>query len=411
METISTVAVIGAGTMGAGIAQLAAVHGCNVHLIDVTTESVTRGYKEIADRLARSAQKGRITTEERDAIIARIQTGTTIVALPEVDLAIEAVVEDMDVKRKVFSALEQATRPGAILATNTSSLRVAEIAKSVRNVSRVVGMHFFNPAPIMPLVEIIAARQSSESALTAVAESARSWGKVTVRAQDTPGFIVNRVARGFYLEALRMLGEGVADIATIDNAMIRLGTFRMGPFQLMDLVGLDVNYAVSCSVYEQSGQPARLKPHPIQGELVEKRCIGRKAGQGFYKYDSDPPGVAVPCEVIAFAPGQDLAEAVNAFAKSAALCDAETLSVATDVEKYAFSRILATIMNEAAMTLEDGVASAEDIDIAMQRGTNYPNGPLAWAESTGSARVLAFLDTLNRTCNDDRFAPAVQFRT
>jgi 3-hydroxybutyryl-CoA dehydrogenase len=258
----------------------------------------------------------------------------------------------------------------------------------------------------MPLVEIITAEQSDESALELATNAAKDWDKVPVRAKDTPGFIVNRVARGFYLEALRMLGEGVAAVHTIDNAMRALGKFRMGPFQLMDLVGLDVNYAVSCSVWEQSGKPPRLKPHDIQRELVVEGRLGRKSKHGFYRYESDPPVVNVEIDVQPFTPPAELAEAVKRFTHRAALCDQETLNGATDVERYAFARILATIMNEAAMALEEKVATAADIDTAMRDGTNYPQGPCEWADKTGRDRVTPLLNALDQTTGDKRFAPS-----
>jgi len=407
---VERVIVVGAGTMGAGIAQVAATYGCAVRLVDVNGEVLGRAVGEIRTHLDRSVAKGRISTDQGDAVFNRISTSSELASLGDVQLAVEAVIENLDVKTEVFQSLERETPAGAVLATNTSSLRVTSIAEAVSNPGRVVGMHFFNPAPLMPLVEIIAADQSDARSLDVVTAAAKAWGKVPVRAKDTPGFIVNRVARGFYLEALRMLGEGVATVDTIDRAMRTLGKFRMGPFQLMDLVGLDVNYAVSCSVWEQSGRPARLKPHDLQRELVEQGRLGRKARRGFYRYESDPPVVNVATTVRRLDLPASLHEAVAAFVQRAALCDEGTREAASPVERYAFGRILAAVMNEAGMALDDEVATAADIDTAMQYGTNYPKGPWAWAGATSRERVVALLNTLNAAVDDGRFAPAESLR-
>ncbi len=404
--TVERVAVVGAGTMGAGIAQAAAACGCSVRLIDVSADVLAMGMAGIRKHVRRSVEKVRISQAECDAILARIETADSIRDWPDTQLAVEAVVERMDVKRLVFAQLDAYTPADCVLATNTSSLRVSEIAEGVKDAGRVVGMHFFNPAPIMPLVEVIAADASHDWAIDRAFEVSRAWKKTPVRAKDTPGFIVNRVARGFYLEALRMLGEGVADVATIDHAMRALGGFRMGPFELMDLIGVDVNYAVSQSVYEQSGRPARLTPHEIQRQLVEKGEIGRKAGRGLYDYSGESPSPAVRVAERAMASSSELAGAVDAFVERAALCDEAPRRAAQPVESYVFARILATIMNEAAMTLEDGVASAEDIDTAMRLGTNYPKGPLTWADEVGAVAVGRLLVCLNDADQDGRFAPA-----
>jgi 3-hydroxybutyryl-CoA dehydrogenase len=406
---VERVVVVGAGTMGAGIAQVAAAAGCEVSLVDVSADAVRRGVEGIGKFLDRGVAKGKISEADREATLGRISGETTIDNGGDAQLAVEAVVESIDVKRKVFASLEKACPATAVLATNTSSLRVSEIAKAVADSGRVVGMHFFNPAPLLPLVEVIAADQSRADAIDLATQAAVDWGKVAVRAKDTPGFIVNRVARGFYLEALRMLGEGVAGVEAIDSVMRTLGHFKMGPFQLMDLVGLDVNYAVSCSVYEQSGRPARLAPHEIQRELVEKGHLGRKSGRGLYRYDSPTP---TPDVVVAAGRGDlpaSVVDCADAFARAAALCDGEIVTQASATDRYIFARILATIMNEAAMTLDDEVATAADIDTAMQRGTNYPLGPLVWADRVSPSLVGDVLRGLNAQVDDDRFRPAALY--
>lgn len=399
-EMISQIAVVGAGTMGAGIAQLAAARGSQVHLIDLDASVLERAMGAIRAQYDRAVEKGRMTPAELDAAIARITPGTRIEALGTIALAVEAVVERLDVKHAVFSALQEASGPGAILATNTSSLPVSAIAGAVADPSRVVGMHFFNPAPVMPLVEIIAGPQSSAAAVARATEAAQSWGKTTVQARDTPGFIVNRVARGYYLEGLRLLGEGAGGVDEIDGIMRRHGRFRMGPFELMDLVGLDVNYAVSCSVWEQMDKPARLLPHPIQASLVERGHLGRKTGRGFYDYGYESPLPAESVQRRSFRFPPELADACAAFAVAAGATEA------TPTEQLIFGRILGAIMNEAALAYGEQVASAADIDTAMKLGTNYPKGPLEWAEEIRFGRVRALLRELNKSAEDNRYAPA-----
>jgi 3-hydroxybutyryl-CoA dehydrogenase len=406
---VERVAVIGAGVMGSGIAEVAATHGCSVRLIDTAPGQAERARDAIAKNLDRQVQRGNFTDEHRNAALARITTSTELAGLEDVQFVVEAVLEDLEVKQQVFRALDAATAPDAVIATNTSSISVGEIASVLKDPSRVTGMHFFNPAPLMALVEVVAPPSASEAALDTVSEAARDWGKVPARTQDTPGFIVNRVARGFYLEGLRMLDEGVAGIAEIDDTMRALGSFRMGPFQLMDLIGVETNFAVVGIVWEGLGKPARLTPHHIQRSLVERGDHGRKTGRGFYDYNTDPPTAAVEVTPHVIAPSEELAAAVEDFARAAALCDDATFEASTPTQRYIFARILATLMNEAALTLEDGTATAEDIDVAMMRGTNYPKGPLAWAADVGYPRVRRLLEALNAQAGDGRFEPAATF--
>ncbi|MCO6438127.1 MAG: 3-hydroxybutyryl-CoA dehydrogenase [Phycisphaerae bacterium] len=397
------IAVVGAGTMGAGIAQLAAQQGCTVRLIDVSREVLDRAMQELERQLGRLVEKGKLSPAERDVTIHRIRPQDAIRDLGDVELAVEAVVEQMDIKHKVFSSLAGACSPSAILASNTSSLSITQIAEAVEDRSRVVGMHFFNPAPIMPLVEIVAGRESASTATDQAYEAARTWGKVPVHAKDTPGFIVNRVARGFYLEALRLLGEGVAGVDEIDGIMRLRGGFRMGPFELMDLVGLDVNLAVSTSVYEQFGQAVRFKPHEIQQRLVSEGHHGRKTGRGFYVYENDAVLPACPVDRRSFQLTPLLSDVTQAFAHGAGV------DRASATEGYVFTRILAAIINEAGHALSDGVATADDIDLAMTKGTNYPKGPLAWAQAIGPRTVRGALKALNEASGDGRYAPAKYF--
>ncbi len=401
---MKSVVIVGAGTMGAGIAQVAASRGCPVSLIDVSPEVLKRGVDGISKNLARLVEKGKLAGGERDAIVSRIKPLSAVKDARAGDLAIEAVVENTEVKAGVFRELEAALPPTAIFATNTSSLSVSKIAEAVRDPSRVIGMHFFNPAPLMPLVEIISGAKSSPSSVQAGVAIAKSWGKTPVVAKDTPGFIVNRVARGYYLEALRLLGEGVAGVDEIDTVMRSLGGFKMGPFELMDLVGLDVNLAVSTSVWEQMERHPRFTPHEIQRGLVAKGQLGRKSGRGFYAYEADrPPLPAYAVDRRSFTVSPLLSGAVKAFAERAGAARAGS------TEQYVFARILAAILNEAAIALDDGVASREDIDTAMKLGTNYPKGPLAWSEEIGPRTVRGLLAELNSTVGAGRYPPAKWF--
>ena len=336
---VEQVAILGAGTMGAGIAQVAVTHGCTVRLIDTQPGAVERARESVAARLQRQVDRGAMSEEEHAAVIGRLIEGS-LDDLEGVELVVEAVVEDLGVKQELFRQLDAAAPADAVLATNTSSLSVGEIASPLRDRSRVVGMHFFNPAPVMALVEVVAPEATSEAAAELVAETASAWGKVPARTADAPGFIVNRVARSSYVEAFRMLDEGVAGPDVIDGAMRKLGQFRMGPMQVADLVGQEVNHAVTISVWERTGRPARFEPPRVQAGLAERGDLGRKTGSGVYDYGSDPPTANVAVEASPLALSPDLAAAVDAFVEAAALCDPEDLAEASAEERFAFARML-----------------------------------------------------------------------
>lgn len=399
-----TIAVIGAGTMGAGIAQVAASHGCTVRLIDINPEVLQRGLDGIKKNLDRLVEKGKLSLADREAVTSRINSSNSIREIEKAEFVIEAVIEDLAIKQGIFRQLDAATQSEAVLATNTSSLSVSKIADVVRDPSRVVGMHFFNPAPLMPLVEVIAGRLSDRQSIDFAIGTAKAWGKTPVVANDTPGFIVNRVARGYYLEALRLLGEGVAGVDEIDNIMRVHGGFKMGPYELMDLVGLDVNLAVSTSVWEQMNKHPRFTPHDIQKKLVASGNLGRKTGRGFYSYADQHPLPAYTVDRRSFQLSPLLGDAVRTFAERAGAGRAGI------TEQYIVARILGAILNEAGYVFSENVATREDIDVAMKKGTNYPKGPLAWAEEIGHRTVRGVLKGLNETIASGRYEPSSLFR-
>jgi 3-hydroxybutyryl-CoA dehydrogenase len=296
---------------------------------------------------------------------------SSIDSAAEADIVIEAIVEDVSAKQKLFSALEMVVRTDCVVATNTSSLSVSAIASACERSGRVIGTHFFNPAPLLPLVEVIPALQSERSIVDAVVALLDSWGKVPVVARDLPGFIVNRVARPFYGEAIRILDEGIADCASIDWAMTDLGGFRMGPFELMDLIGNDVNYAVTSSVYEAFYHDPRYRPSTTQQRMVQSGRLGRKSGRGYYDYSN---GAELPRSSIDEILGRTILD-----------------------------RIVAMLMNEAADAVFWNVASPGDIDLAMQRGVNYPRGLLEWVDDVGPQWVIDRVSELGRRYEEDRY--------
>lgn len=365
------ISVIGAGTMGSGIAQVAATVGCNVKLYDVKDEALEYAQTALEKVLNRLIEKGRIDEQEKNRIRNNIQYVNTLRKIKKSDLVIEAIVEDLDIKQKVFSTVEKFVSEDCILASNTSSLSVASIAASLENPERCIGIHFFNPAPLMRLVEVIPAVQTSEKVLQKSIEIIKSWGKTVAVTKDTPGFIVNRVARPFYGEALRIYEEGIADFATIDWAMKTLGNFRMGPFELMDFIGNDINYTVTETVFQAFYFDPRYKPSFTQKRYFEAGYLGRKSERGYYNYSEN----------------------------------AENKEANTDenLGKEIFERILVMLINEAADALFWNIASAEDIDNAMQQGVNYPKGLLAWADEKGIEWCVKKMDILYSRYREDRY--------
>lgn len=357
--------------MGAGIAQVAATAGHEVMLYDNNPDALNRASQKLQKILNRLVEKGRLDDAEAKAIFGRIYFVDSMFAYRECGLVIEAIVENLEIKKSVFEQIEDIVSSDCVLATNTSSLSIASIAAACDDPRRVIGVHFFNPAPLMKLVEIIPAIQTSADVLKKTRKLVDNWGKLTVLAKDTPGFIVNRVARPFYGEALRIYEEGLADIPTIDWAMTEVGGFRMGPFTLMDYIGNDINYIVTETVFKSFYYDPRYKPAFTQKRLSEAGYLGRKTGKGYYDYSENARNPK-PQEDVAF--GERI---VN--------------------------RIVGMLINEAADALYMNIASKEDIDLAMTKGVNYPKGLLAWADEKGIEFCVDVMDTLYEQYREDRY--------
>jgi 3-hydroxybutyryl-CoA dehydrogenase len=396
-KAVERIGVVGAGTMGAGIAQIAALGGYETRLHDPVREALETGIGRLHRALAKGAGKGLWSEADADVASGRVGAAASLDDLCECDLVIEAAPEDLELKRGLFASLADACGDTAILASNTSSLPITAIAEELPRRERVVGMHFFNPPALMKLVEIVATADSAPRALEATTEVGERMGRTPIRAKDSPGFIANRLARPFTLESLRMLSDGVADAATIDRVCRLGGGFRMGPFELIDLIGLDVNLSVARSFYAQGGEPERWRPSPIQEELVASGRLGRKSGRGFYDY-SDPPDPA------SGAPSHQLSRQGDSRPGELTL-DPDVLAGIDPAAPQILPRLFAQIANEAAFALEEQVGSPADMDTAMRLGFNWPRGPLELTELLGRRRATEILEGL-RERHGEAYAPA-----
>jgi 3-hydroxybutyryl-CoA dehydrogenase len=368
---IKNVGIIGSGTMGSGIAQVAATAGCAVKIYDTNVGALEKSKLGLEKILSRLVEKGRVDTEEKKRIQSNIHYVNSLNDLQDSNLIIEAIVENLNIKKNVFQELELLVSVDCIIASNTSSLSIASIASSLNNPERCLGIHFFNPAPLMKLVEVIPAIQTNEKTIAMSVETLKIWNKIVAIAKDTPGFIVNRVARPYYGEALRIYEEGIADFSTIDWAMKSIGGFRMGPFELMDFIGNDVNYTVTESVFTAFYFDPRYKPAFTQKRYSEAGYLGRKSGRGYYDYSEGASSLA---------PHEDKVLA-----------------------HQIFDRILVMLINEAADALFWGIGSIKDIDNAMTTGVNYPKGLLAWADEIGIDWCVSKMDEMYNTYREDRY--------
>jgi 3-hydroxybutyryl-CoA dehydrogenase len=378
MEKFKNIGIAGAGTMGRGIAQVAATAGHEVFLYDNQPSGLAYAMESLKNLFSKLVEKEKLSQTEASDILKRIHPVSSPEEMESCELVIEAIVENLEVKQQLFSRLETFVSDHCVLASNTSSLSVTSLAGTCQNPQRFIGIHFFNPAALMPLVEVIPALQTAGETLHEIKMLISSWGKIVVETKDTPGFIVNRVARPFYGESIRIYEEGIADMATIDWAMKTIGGFRMGPFELMDYIGNDVNYTVTETVYKAFYFDPRYRPSFTQKRVVEARRLGRKSGMGYYDYRT---GATNPAANEDEGLGQQIV-----------------------------SRVVAMLINEAADALFWQIASKEDIDLAMTKGVNYPKGLLAWADELGVKNVFERLEALYQEYAEDRYRPSPLLR-
>lgn len=375
---MKNIGIIGSGTMGIGIAQVAASSGCKVYLYDANIAQIEKSLGALRSTLAKLVNKQKITQEESDGIIGRIVSCVSLSEFKNCDLVIEAIIENAEIKKKVFAEVEATVSENCIISSNTSSISITSLSADLQHPERFIGIHFFNPAPLMPLVEIIPGLLTKKNLDFEISELMKFWKKIPVIAKDIPGFIVNRIARPFYGEALRIVEENIATPEQVDDAMRTLGNFRMGPFELMDLIGIDVNFAVTTTVYKDYFHDPKYKPSLLQQRMSEARLLGKKTGKGFYDY-------------------------AESAAKPEPLKDEK-------LYKEVFMRIISMLINEAVEAKRLKIASDEDLEMAMQKGVNYPKGLLAWGAEIGYDKVSDTLQNLYNKYQEERYrqSPALQ---
>nr|WP_310000959.1 3-hydroxyacyl-CoA dehydrogenase NAD-binding domain-containing protein [Chryseobacterium sp. 2987] len=365
------IGIIGAGTMGVGIAQVAATAGCKVVLFDANTPQIDKALTGLEKTLQKLSEKGKISQEKAAEIRTNIVKGEALQDLKDSDLVIEAIIENKEIKTKVFTELETYVSDSCVISSNTSSISITSLGAELKKPERFIGIHFFNPAPLMPLVEIIPSLVTEKTLAEKMYILMKDWGKIPVIAKDIPGFIVNRIARPYYGEALRIVEENIASPEQVDEAMKTLGNFKMGPFELMDLIGVDVNFAVTTTVYKDYFYDPKYKPSLLQQRMSEAKLHGRKTGKGFYDYSE---GAEKP-----------------AASKDDALY------------QQIFLRIISMLINEAVEAKRLGIANDEDIELAMQKGVNYPKGLLDWGKEIGYAKISETLQNLYGEYQEERY--------
>jgi 3-hydroxybutyryl-CoA dehydrogenase len=365
------IGIIGAGTMGIGIAQVAATNGCRVWVYDANARQVETATLGLEKTLTRLVDKQKISGEKMTEILANISIATELKDFKDCELIIEAIIENKEIKTKVFTELENHVSENCIIGSNTSSISITSLAAELKNPERFIGIHFFNPAPLMPLVEVIPSLLTEKSLPEKIYNLMKDWGKTPVIAKDIPGFIVNRMARPYYGEGLRIVEENIATVEQVDDAMKTLGNFKMGPFELMDLIGVDVNFSVTTTVYKEYFYDPKYKPSLLQQRMSEAKLHGRKTGRGFYDYAE---GAAKP------EPQKDEA-----------------------LYQQIFMRIISMLINEAVEARRLGIASDQDLELAMQKGVNYPKGLLAWGQEIGYAKISGTLQALYEEYQEERY--------
>lgn len=365
------IGIIGAGTMGVGIAQVAATAGCKVVLFDANAPQIDKALSSLEKTLQKLAEKGKISQEKASEIRNNIVKGEVLQDLKDSDLVIEAIIENKEIKTKVFTELENYVSESCILSSNTSSISITSLGAELKKPERFIGIHFFNPAPLMPLVEVIPSLLTENTLAEKIYNLMKEWGKIPVIAKDIPGFIVNRIARPYYGEGLRIVEENIATPEQVDEAMKTLGNFKMGPFELMDLIGVDVNFAVTTTVYKDYFYDPKYKPSLLQQRMSEAKLHGRKTGRGFYDYSE---GAEKP-----------VAQKDDA------------------LYQQIFLRIISMLINEAVEAKRLGVANDEDIELAMQKGVNYPKGLLSWGKEIGYAKISETLQNLYEEYQEERY--------
>lgn len=370
------VGIIGSGTMGIGIAQVAATSGCDVFLFDANSSQAEKSLLNLKNTLNKLVEKQKISAEKSEEIFHKIKPCTELSDFKNCDLVIEAIIENKEIKTKVFQNLEEIVSNECIISSNTSSISITSLSSELKNPERFIGIHFFNPAPLMPLVEIIPGLLTEKNLAQKIYTLMESWGKIPVIAKDVPGFIVNRIARPFYGEALRIVEENIATPEQIDDAMRTLGNFKMGPFELMDLIGIDVNFSVTKTVYQDYFFDPKYKPSLLQQRMSEAKLLGRKTGKGFYDYSGE---------------SQD--------------SRTENRDLEKDEKLYEeiFLRIISMLINEAVEAKRLKIASDEDLELAMQKGVNYPKGLLAWGKEIGYEKISETLQNLYETYQEERY--------